>query len=219
MKKTFGYARVSTAKQHAEAQLELLQDAGCDEVFVEVQSGSNRQRPELEKLLARLREGDTLVVVKLDRLSRSLQDLLAIAQEIEKHGAHLRSLQDSLIDTTSPNGKLIFGMFAVLAEYERDLIRARTLEGLAAARARGQRQKSQNSHRPHLSCSPGAGATLRSSGSVKPRTEGQPSHAPTQRSIAPPTRPHVRHLQDHRRALSQTRRHPITPSWYLGRNI
>ena len=139
MKKTFGYARVSTTKQHAEAQLELLQGAGCDETFIEVQSGANRHRPQLEKLLTGLREGDTLVVVKLDRLSRSLQDLLAIAQKIEKQGAHLRSLQDPLIDTTNPNGKLIFGMFAVLAEYERDLIRARTLEGLAAARARGQR--------------------------------------------------------------------------------
>lgn len=108
-------------------------------MFFEVQSGANRVRPQLEKLLSMLGEGDTILVVKLDRLSRSLQDLLTIAREIEKKGAHLRSLQDPLIDTTSPNGKLIFGIFAVLAEYERDLIRARTLDGLAAARARGQR--------------------------------------------------------------------------------
>ena len=93
----------------------------------------------LKKMLGLLREGDTVLVVKLDRLSRSLQDLLTITREIEQKGAHLRSLHDPLIDTTSPNGKLIFCIFAVLAEYERDIIRARTLEGLAAARERGTR--------------------------------------------------------------------------------
>ncbi|MXZ56763.1 MAG: recombinase family protein [Gammaproteobacteria bacterium] len=138
MNKTFGYSRVSTSKQLSDSQIELLNEAGCDETFIEVQSGAHRKRPQLEKLLAMLGEGDTFLVVKLDRLSRSLHDLLSIAQEIEKKGAHLRSLQDPLIDTTSPNGKLIFGIFAVLAEYERDLIRARTLDGLAAARARGK---------------------------------------------------------------------------------
>ena len=117
----------------------MLHDAGCDEIFVEVHSGANRRRSELEKMLGLLREGDTVLVVKLDRLSRSLQDLLTITREIEQKGAHLRSLHDPLIDTTSPNGKLIFGIFAVLAEYERDIIRARTLEGLAAARERGTR--------------------------------------------------------------------------------
>jgi len=139
MNKTYGYSRVSTPKQLSDSQIELLNSAECDETFVEVQSGATRKRPELDKLLAKLREGDTILVVKLDRLSRSLQDLLSIAREIEEKGAHLRSLQDPLIDTTSPNGKLIFGIFAVLAEYERDIIRSRTLDGLAAARARGQR--------------------------------------------------------------------------------
>ena len=138
MNKTFGYCRVSTSRQLADSQIDLLHREGCDETFVEVQSGANRKRPELDKLLAKLREGDTLLVVKLDRLSRSLHDLLSIAGVIEKKGAHLRSLHDPLIDTTSPNGKLLFGLFAVLAEYERDLIRARTLDGLAAARARGK---------------------------------------------------------------------------------
>ena len=84
-------------------------------------------------------EGDTVLVAKLDQLSQSLQDLFSVARDIEMKGAHLRSLLDPLIDTTRPNGKLIFGVFAVLAEYERDIIRARTLDGLAAARARGQR--------------------------------------------------------------------------------
>lgn len=138
MNKTYGYSRVSTSKQCADSQIQLLLDKGCDATFVEVQSGAKRTRPELDKLLGMLREGDTILVVKLDRLSRSLHDLLSIAREIEKKGAHLRSIQDPLIDTTSPNGKLIFGIFAVLAEYERDLIRARTLDGLAAARARGK---------------------------------------------------------------------------------
>ncbi|MYC24730.1 MAG: recombinase family protein [Gammaproteobacteria bacterium] len=138
MNKTYGYSRVSTSKQLSDSQIDLLNGAGCDETFVEVQSGTNRKRPKLDKLLGKLREGDTILVVKLDRLSRSLQDLLSIAREIEEKGAHLRSLQDPLIDTTSPNGKLIFGIFAVIAEYERDIIRVRTLDGLAAARARGQ---------------------------------------------------------------------------------
>ncbi|MYC24297.1 MAG: recombinase family protein [Gammaproteobacteria bacterium] len=138
MNKIYGYSRVSTSKQLSDSQIALLNRAGCDETFVEVQSGANRKRPKLEKLLGKLREGDTILVVKLDRLSRSLQDLLSISREIEEKGAHLRSLQDPLIDTTSPNGKLIFGIFAVIAEYERDIIRVRTLDGLAAARARGQ---------------------------------------------------------------------------------
>ncbi|MCY3540746.1 MAG: recombinase family protein [Gammaproteobacteria bacterium] len=139
MNKTYGYSRVSTSKQLSDSQIGLLNSAECDETFVEVQSGATRKRPELDKLLAKLREGDTILVVKLDRLSRSLQDLLSITREIEEKGAHLRSLQDPLIDTTSPNGKLIFGIFAVIAEYEKDIIRVRTLDGLAAARARGQR--------------------------------------------------------------------------------
>ncbi|MYI76688.1 MAG: recombinase family protein [Gammaproteobacteria bacterium] len=138
MNKTYGYSRVSTSKQLSDSQIKLLKGAGCEETFVDVQSGATRNRPELAKLLDMLCDGDTILVVKLDRLSRSLQDLLSIAREIEEKGAHLRSLQDPLIDTTSPNGKLIFGIFAVLAEYERDIIRIRTLDGLAAARARGQ---------------------------------------------------------------------------------
>lgn len=138
MKKTFGYARVSTPKQTTESQLELLQQAGCEEIFVETGSGANCTRPELEKLLQMVRAGDTVVIVKLDRLARSLTDLLSMVKEIESKGAQLRSLHDPLIDTTTPNGKLIFGIFAVLAEYERELIRQRTLDGLAAARARGK---------------------------------------------------------------------------------
>ena len=138
MNKTFGYTRVSTAKQTTESQLELLHQAGGEEIFVETGSGANRTRPELEKLLLMLRAGDTVVMVKLDRLARSLTDLLSLVKEIESQGAQLRSLHDPLIDTTTPNGKLIFGIFAFLAEYERELIRSRTLDGLAPARARGK---------------------------------------------------------------------------------
>lgn len=139
MNRSFGYSRVSTSKQLSDSQIALLNSAGCNEIFVEVKSGTKRNRTELDRLLHRLREGDTILVVKLDRLSRSMQDLLSIAREIEEKGAHLRSLQDPLIDTTSPNGKLVFGIFAVLTEYERNIIRVRTLDGLASARARGQR--------------------------------------------------------------------------------
>ncbi|MCY3626125.1 MAG: recombinase family protein [Gammaproteobacteria bacterium] len=110
-----------------------MRQAGGDEILVETGFGANRTRPELEQLLQSVQAGDTVVLVKLDRLARSLTDLLSIVKEIESKGAQLRSLQDPLIDTTTPNSKLIFGIFAVLAEYERELIRRRTLDGLAAA--------------------------------------------------------------------------------------
>ena len=133
MNKTFGYARVSTPKQTTDPWLELLRQAGGDEILVETGFGANRTRPELEQLLQSVQAGDTVVLVKLDRLARSLTDVLSIVKEIESKGAQLRSLQDPLIDTTTPNSKLIFGIFAVLAEYERELIRRRTLDGLDAA--------------------------------------------------------------------------------------
>lgn len=135
----FGYARVSTRSQTTDAQESLLAEAGCKEIFTETESGAKQSRPELERLLDKLREGDTVVIVKLDRLSRSVSDLLMIVQRIESCGAHLRSLRDPLLDTTTPNGKLVFGLFGLLAAYERDLTRERTLDGLAAARASGKR--------------------------------------------------------------------------------
>ena len=138
MSKTYGYSRVAASDQTTDSQVELLKSAGCDKTFVEVRSGDNRERPVLAKLLGLLREGDEILVVKLDRLCRSLQDLHSIAKEIEEKGAHLRSLRDPLFDTTTPNGKLIFGILATLAEYQRDLIRSRTIDGLAAAQASGK---------------------------------------------------------------------------------
>lgn len=132
-----GYARTSTQEQNLDLQIDALQEAACERIFQEKISGSNRNRPELERLLGQLRKGDTVYVWKLDRLGRSLKDLISIVNEIEEKGAFFVSLQES-IDTTSATGKLIFHIFATLAEYERSINRERTKAGLAAARARGR---------------------------------------------------------------------------------
>ena len=132
-----GYARVSTAEQTADLQLDALKAAGCYRVFVDVASGALDERPELSKLLDQLRPADTLVVWKLDRLGRSLRHLIETVAELDRREVGFRSLQEQ-IDTTSPGGKLVFHLFGALAEFERDLIRQRTLAGLAAARARGR---------------------------------------------------------------------------------
>jgi DNA invertase Pin-like site-specific DNA recombinase len=132
-----GYARVSTADQHPDLQLDALREAGCYRLFVDIASGALDERPQLAEVLDHLRSGDTLVVWKLDRLGRSLRHLIDTVAELERRDIGFRSLQES-IDTTSPGGKLIFHIFGALAEFERDLIRQRTLAGLAAARARGR---------------------------------------------------------------------------------
>jgi DNA invertase Pin-like site-specific DNA recombinase len=132
-----GYARVSTADQHPELQLDALQAAGCYRIFVDTASGALDDRPELTKALDHLRPGDTLVVWKLDRLGRSLRHLIETLTALQQRGVGFRSLQESL-DTTTPGGKLIFHIFGALAEFERDLLRQRTQAGLAAARARGR---------------------------------------------------------------------------------
>jgi DNA invertase Pin-like site-specific DNA recombinase len=132
-----GYARVSTLDQRPELQLDALKAAGCYRVFTDHASGSLTKRPELDRCLDQLRPGDTLVVWKLDRLGRSLRHLVDTVQSLKERDIGFRSLQES-IDTTTPGGKLIFHMFAALAEFERDLIRERTMAGLAAARARGR---------------------------------------------------------------------------------
>ena len=133
-----GYARVSTQDQRAELQLDALAKAGCEQVFQEKQSGKDRERPELETCLKVLRKGDTLVVWRLDRLGRSLKDLVEIVHALEERGVGFQSLTEN-IDTTSAGGRLIFHVFAALAEFERNLIRERTIAGLAAARARGRK--------------------------------------------------------------------------------
>ena len=132
-----GYARVSTTDQDASLQVDALNAAGCYRVFVDTTSGSLDQRPELEKLLDQLRPGDTLVVWRLDRLGRSIRHLIDQLQVLSDRGVGFRSLQET-IDTTSSGGRLVFHVFAALAEFERDLIRERTNAGLAAARARGR---------------------------------------------------------------------------------
>ncbi|MCW3157494.1 recombinase family protein [Micropruina sonneratiae] len=133
-----GYARVSTTDQDAALQIDALTAAGCCRVFVDTISGSLDHRPELEKLMDQLRPGDTLVVWRLDRLGRSIRHLIDQLQILSERGVGFRSLQET-IDTTSSGGRLVFHVFAALAEFERDLIRERTHAGLAAARARGRK--------------------------------------------------------------------------------
>ena len=130
-----GYARVSTTDQHLHVQLDALERAGCYRVFTETASGARADRPVLEQVLDQLRPGDTLVVWKLDRLGRSLRHLVDTVTWLAERGIGFRSLQEA-IDTTTPGGKLVFHVFAALAEFERDLIRERTAAGLTATAGR-----------------------------------------------------------------------------------
>ncbi len=133
-----GYARVSTTGQLLDRQQRALTDAGCVRVFADKLSGRTAERPELAACLDYLRAGDTLVVPSLDRLSRSLQDLITLVAELRRRGVGFRSLHEAL-DTTTPGGRLVFHVFAALAEFIRELIVEGTREGLDAARARGVR--------------------------------------------------------------------------------
>jgi DNA invertase Pin-like site-specific DNA recombinase len=133
-----GYARVSTQDQNLEMQLDSLQKAGCEKVFQEKASGIKSDRPQLAAMQQILREGDVIYIYKLDRLGRSLKHLLEMTSDFEKRGIGLVSIND-FIDTTTAQGRLIFNIFASLAEFERDLIRERTKSGLEAARARGRK--------------------------------------------------------------------------------
>lgn len=132
-----GYARVSTVDQDVALQHDALAATGCYRVFTDKVSGSIQARPALTDLLDQLRPGDTLVVWRLDRLGRSIRHLIDLLTDLESRGVGFRSLTES-IDTTSPGGRLIFHVFAALAEFERGLIRERTNAGPAAARARGR---------------------------------------------------------------------------------
>lgn len=132
-----GYARVSTRDQNADLQLDALKKAGCERIYQDVASGAKSARPELDKLLANVRAGDTLVFWKLDRLGRSLKHLVNLVGELSERGVYLQSLNDP-IDTTNAQGRLVFNLFASLAEFERELISERTHAGLSAARARGR---------------------------------------------------------------------------------
>ena len=132
-----GYARVSTDDQNLALQRDALAAAGCEKVYEDRISGAKAERPGLALALEVARAGDTLVVWRLDRLGRSLKDLIALAEALDQRQVGLRSLKEAL-DTTSSGGRLVFHMFGALAEFERDLIRERTRAGLTAARARGR---------------------------------------------------------------------------------
>jgi len=131
-----GYARVSTHDQTLNLQLDALREAGCEQIFSEHASGAKADRPELARALEVLRPGDMLMVWRLDRLGRSVRHLVDTVAKVAARGIDFRSLRES-IDTTTSAGRLVFHIFASLAEFERDLIRDRTLAGIAAARARG----------------------------------------------------------------------------------
>jgi DNA invertase Pin-like site-specific DNA recombinase len=133
-----GYARVSTDDQTLDLQKDALKRAKCREVYEEQASGKSTDRPQLEGCLKSLREGDTLVVWRLDRLGRNLADLVRLIAELEQRKVNFESLTEK-IETGSPTGRLVFHVFAALAEFERNLIRERTIAGLTAARARGRK--------------------------------------------------------------------------------
>jgi DNA invertase Pin-like site-specific DNA recombinase len=134
-----GYARVSTDDQDLTLQRAALKAAGCKRVFEEKASGAKRDRPELARMLEQLREGDVVVVTRLDRLARSTRDLLDIAERLKDGGAGIRSLAEPWADTTSPAGRMVLTVFAGIAEFERSLIGERTTSGRKAAQARGVR--------------------------------------------------------------------------------
>ncbi len=132
-----GYARVSTKDQNLELQLDALKKAGCEKIYQDIASGAKSDRPALNEMLNNLRADDVLVIWKLDRLGRSLKHLILLVSDLSSANVGLQSLNDP-IDTTTPQGRLSFNLFASLAEFERDLIRERTQAGLSAARARGR---------------------------------------------------------------------------------
>ena len=133
-----GYARVSTQDQHLRMQEDALKKAGCKKIYHDTVSGTKTDRPGLAKALEQLREGDVLIVWKLDRLGRSLRNLIDIIQQLNDQDIGFQSIRES-IDTTTTGGKLVFHIFSALAEFERDLIAERTKAGLQAARARGKK--------------------------------------------------------------------------------
>jgi len=132
-----GYARVSTEEQNLDLQMDALNKIECDKIFTDKMSGARSDRPGLDEAMKFMRVGDTLIVWKLDRLGRSLQHLIKVVNDLNENGKFFLSLQEN-IDSKSTGGKLIFAIFAALAEFERDVIRERTKAGLAAARARGR---------------------------------------------------------------------------------
>lgn len=158
-----GYARVSTADQCADLQLDALRAAGCERVFVEKASGAARDRAQMKAALRALNPGDTLVVWKLDRLARSIRQLIDTIEALDRRQVGFRSLTEG-IDTTTPAGRLLLHIMAALAEFERSIIRERTVAGLAAARERGRvggrRRKLSDSDLIHVRADRAAGASI-----------------------------------------------------------
>ena len=136
---TVGYARVSSTGQDLAVQLENLEGAGCDKIFREKRSGVDAGRPELKRCLEYLREADTLLVTKIDRLARSTSDLYRIVSLFTERGVSFKVVDDPTIDTTSRTGKLVLGMLALIAEFENNIRRERQMDGIAKARERGVR--------------------------------------------------------------------------------
>ncbi|GLV67357.1 integrase [Bacillus mycoides] len=134
----FGYMRVSTIDQNLDRQEQQLKEAGCERIFFEKITGVKRDRPELNRMLEFLRQGDTVVVTDLTRLSRSTKDLIEIAELISQKGVNLKSLKEAWLDTTTAHGKMLFTIFAGIAQFERDLTSERTKEGIKAAKKRGK---------------------------------------------------------------------------------
>jgi len=138
MRHKIGYARVSSADQTPRLQLDALEAEGCLKIYTDTATGTKADRPQWNACLADLRPGDTLVIWKIDRLGRNLRDLIDIVTALDAKGVGVKSLTNGIIDTTTAHGKLVFGMFALMAEYEAALIKERTQAGLTAARSRGR---------------------------------------------------------------------------------
>ena len=171
-----GYARVSTRDQKLDLQIDALKRAGCERIFQDVASGSKTARPALDELLGQLRAGDVLVIWKLDRMGRSLRHLVDLVGDLVARDIGLLSLNDP-IDTTSAQGRLVFNLFASLAEFERELIRERTQAGLTAARARGRAggRPTSATRRCPAAPSPWATRARRDQGGPAPPTASHPA--------------------------------------------
>lgn len=150
MGETVGYARVSSVGQTHEGQIERLKQSGATKVFSEKASGLDKKRPEWERCRQYLREGDTLIITKLDRLARSAADLHGIVEELSEKGVGFKVLDDPTLDTTSRTGKLVFGILASIAEFETALRRERQMEGIARAKAAAEKAGKPYGGRPRL---------------------------------------------------------------------